>query len=100
MRTTARLLAAGLFVAGALALPATQTGAQGKSDGGQKGATGGPPQSRTPSRGKASPPLPEAREAAPDAAPSTAEVPEGGDDEAAGARHTCPDRGNKLELII
>ena len=32
MRTKAKLLAAGLFAAGALALAATQAGAQGKSD--------------------------------------------------------------------
>ena len=47
------LLAAGLLVAGALALGATMAVAQGKADDNPTGATGDPPQSRGPDEGLA-----------------------------------------------
>jgi hypothetical protein len=84
-----QLLAAGLFVAGALALGATMATAQGKTDDNPTGATGDPPQSRNPE--KELPPL--------SLLPKPGEDLEGGEDDAPGA-YTCPDRGNNLELII
>lgn len=97
MRTTARCLAtAGLLLAGALALASTQAGAQGTTDG-SKGSAGGPPKSQQSGKAQSSPLLPGPAEEAPGAV----EIPEGGgDDESARAPNTCPDRGNKLELII
>ena len=82
------LLAAGLLVAGILALGATMAVAQGKPDDNPKGAAGDPPQTRTPE--KELPPL--------SLLPKPGEELEGGEDDAPG--HTCPDRGNTLELII
>ena len=82
------LLAAGFLVAGTLVLGATTASAQGKTDD-PAGATGDPPQSRTPE--KELPPL--------SLLPKPDEELEGGEDDAPGG-HTCPDRGNTLELII
>jgi hypothetical protein len=83
------LLAAGLLVAGTLALGATMAAAQGKSDDNPAGAKGDPPQSRGPE--KELPPL--------SLLPNPEDELEGGEDDAPGG-HTCPDRGNNLELII
>lgn len=84
------LLAAGLLVAGALALASTMAVAQGKADD-NPGGSGDLPQSRSPDRGSPLSPLPEP--------PDGMDDPEGGEDEAPGGQ-TCPDRGNTLELII
>lgn len=83
------LLAVGLLVAGTLALGATMAAAQGKADDNSTGATGDPPQSRGPE--KELPPL--------SLLPKPDDELEGGEDDAPGG-HTCPDRGNNLELII
>jgi hypothetical protein len=90
------LLAAGLLVAGALALGATMAVAQSKTDdpqkgaqnGGQNGATAELPHSRTPD--KDLPPL--------SLLPRSGDELEGSEEAPGG--HTCPDRGNTLELII
>lgn len=83
------LLAAGLLVAGTLALAATTAAAESKVDDNPTGATGDPPQSRSPEQEL--PPL--------SLLPKPDDELEGGEDDAAGAQ-TCPDRGNSLELII
>jgi hypothetical protein len=82
------LLAAGLLVAGTLALGATMAAAQGKPDDNPPGTTGDPQQGRAPE--KELPPL--------SLLPEPGDELEGGEDDAPG--HTCPDRGNTLELII
>ena len=83
------LLATGLLVAGTLALAATAAVAQGKADDNPTGSTGDLPQSRNPE--KELPPL--------SLLPKPDDELEGGEDDAPGG-HTCPDRGNNLELII
>lgn len=83
------LMAAGLLVAGTLALGATTAVAQGKADDNPAGVTGDPP--RSSNHEKELPPL--------SLLPKPGEELEGGEDEAPGG-HTCPDRGNTLELII
>ena len=86
----ARFFVAGtLLVAGTLALGATMAAAQGKADDNPTGATGDPPQSRGPE--KELPPL--------SLLPKPDDELEGGEDDVPGG-HTCPDRGNNLELII
>jgi hypothetical protein len=85
------LLAAGLLVAGALTLGATVAAAQSKPEdtqkGEQNGATAELPQSRPE---KNLPPL--------SLLPRSEDELRGEDDAPGG--HTCPDRGNTLELII
>jgi hypothetical protein len=86
----ARFFVAGtLLVAGTFALGATMAAAQGKADDNPTGATGDPPQSRGPE--KELPPL--------SLLPKPDDELEGGEDDVQGG-HTCPDRGNNLELII
>jgi hypothetical protein len=85
------LLAAGLLVAGALTLGTTMAAAQSKPEdthkGEQSGATAELPQSRPE---KDLPPL--------SLLPRSEDELRGEDDAPGG--HTCPDRGNTLELII
>jgi hypothetical protein len=83
------LIAAGLLVAGSLALGTTTAAAQGKPEDNSAGTTVEPPQSRGPE--KELPPL--------SLLPKPGEELEGGEDDVPGG-HTCPDRGNNLELII
>jgi hypothetical protein len=82
-------LAAGLLVAGTLALGSTASTAQVQAEDNPSGTTGDPPQSRSPEQEL--PPL--------SLLPEPGEELDGGEDEAPGG-HTCPDRGNTLELII